>query len=919
MTGESAAHEIAKNLLSLISNQQAQGHTTTAESIRALLQAAEITYNISHGLPPAESLDGLDRDGICRWVESQITVSQEEAKRLVDSSHQPWLFQHRADIAWRYWKDYQKILERDLAPAAAHRLDETTDEILDLIPNPRRRGQWDTRGLVMGNVQSGKTANYLGLICKAADAGYRVVIVLTGLHNDLRSQTQERLDEGFVGRDTRNGFLHAPLCGVGLWQTAPMPFTFTSRMHNGDFSTTAAQSVGVPLDSDSVKVFVVKKNSTVLKNLIEWLKTAAPNPDSHDRIPGIPLLLIDDEADQASVNTSDAWDPDDEDHWATTINKRIRTILQLFDQSAYVGYTATPFANIFIPTGGESGPHGEDLFPRNFIVALEAPSDHIGPETLFGLSTQDDGEESDGLPLTRVVEGSNKWIPPKHKATHRIDKDLPDSLIEAIDSFILVCAARLLRMGDRIHHNSMLVHVTRFIDIQEQVATQIKNHLEELIGNLEVDNSAVPEVRERLRHLWERDFIPTSRHIAESSAHGVGTIHQFDEVAPHIRRVASRIETKILNGNSKDALDYVDSDGVGCSFIAIGGDRLSRGLTLKGLAVSYYARPSRMYDTLMQMGRWFGYRPGYLDLCRLYTTSEISEWYRAIALAVNELTAEFREMAELGGTPTDFGLRVRHHPDLMVTNRTKLRTGAMRQVTFSRGRAEVTTFEPSDRTSDFKDAELLVTELLEEYGPPDRPDPDGKGDFSWNGVAPKPVVSYLRRLEFRDAYSRSKSVEPKYLADYIEKVSQDGGLREWTILVKSKRDPETSSKIADLDIGLAFRSNQIKTPEGASSSEYYSIKSLIGSADEAFDLTEAEKSDARSQIGDDRLLTGRHIRRHRPRTRGLLILYFLEGDPSLGKLIQNPYTAFCMSFPDDGVAGGEIVYYYVNSVWQETE
>ena len=919
MTSESAAHEIAKNLLSLISGQQAQGHTTTAESIRALLQAAEITYNISHGLPPAESLDGLDRDGICRWVESQITVSQEEAKRLVDSSHQPWLFQRRADIEWRYWKDYQKILERDLAPAAAHRLDETTDEILDLIPNPLRKDQWDTRGLVMGSVQSGKTANYLGLICKAADAGYRVVIILTGMHNDLRSQTQQRLDEGFVGRDTRNGFVQAPLCGVGLWQTAQMPVTFTSRMQNGDFSTATAQSVGVPLDSDQVKVFVVKKHSTVLRQLIEWLKTAAPNPDTYDRIPGIPLLLIDDEADQASVNTSDTWDPDDDDHKPSMINERIRTILRLFDQSAYVGYTATPFANIFIPTGGESGPLGEDLFPRNFIVALEAPSDHVGPETLFGLSTQDDGEESDGLPLTRVVEDSDKWIPPKHKADHPIKRGPPNSLIEAIDSFILVCAARLLRMGDRTHHNSMLVHVTRFIKVQEQVGEQIKNHLKALVTSLEADNGDEPEVLDRLRDLWDRDFIPTSSHIAESSVHGGGTIHQFHEVAPHIYRAASRIETKLLNGNSKDSLDYVDSEGVGRSFIAIGGDKLSRGLTLEGLAVSYYARPSRMYDTLMQMGRWFGYRPGYLDLCRLYTTSQISEWYRAIALAVNELTGEFREMAAEGGTPADFGLRVRHHPDLMVTNRTKLRTGALRQVTFSRGRAEVTTFEPSDRTSDFKDAELLVTELLEGHGPPDRPDRNEKGDFSWNGVAPEPVVSYLRRLGLRDAYSRSKSVEPKYLADYIEKVSQDGGLREWTILVKSKRDPDTSSKIADLDIGLAFRSNQIKTPKGASSGEYYSIKSLIGSADEAFDLTEDERADARSQIGDDRLLTGRHIRRHRPRTRGLLILYFLEGDPALGKLIQNPYTAFCMSFPDDGVAGGKTVYYYVNSVWQETE
>jgi len=921
MSSEAATHDIAQRLLSLATEEVLREKPVTEHTLSQFLQVAELGYKISQELDLQDPLEGINRDQILNWVTAQVTITQETATVMTDRSHQAWLYQNRDEIDWAYWTDYRNLLAANASfgPQVIQRLDEVTDEILDLIPYPRKSGAWDSRGLVMGNVQSGKTANYLGLICKAADAGYRVIIILTGMHNDLRSQTQKRVDEGFVGKDTQHGFLDAPEYGVGrIRSRSQMPVTFTSQLQNGDFSRSSAQSVGVPLESDQVKIFVVKKHTTVLKTLADWLKSAAAGSGDDPKIDQVPLLLIDDEADQASVNTARTWDPSDEDHEPSKINSRIRTILDLFNQSAYVGYTATPFANIFIPPGGDDGPHGEDLFPRNFILALEPPSNHIGPEVLFGLAAEEGEPGSDGLPLTRVVADIEHWIKPKHKKDYVPDEQLPGSLVEAIDSFILSCATRLHRMDDRPHHNSMLVHVTRFVDVQERIENYVRNHLTELRRSLETDNSAAPEVIERLRHLWNRDFVPTSSRIVESPTHPDGEVHGFEEIRPYLRRATSRIQVKRISGSSKDSLDYYVSEGTGRSFIAIGGDKLSRGLTLEGLTVSYYARPSRMYDTLMQMGRWFGYRPGYLDLCRLYTTSEIADWYRAIARAVTELTEEFREMAEAGGTPEDFGLRVRHHPDLMITNRTKLRTGVRCQVTFSMGRGEVTTFNPADRHKDFEDAEKLIQELQDTYNNPSRPDPRQKGDYAWRNVSPDPVVGYLRRLGSRKAYSASKSVEPRYLAEYIEKVNRSGGLTDWTVLVKSIQSTDQRRSPAGIDTGLATRTNQTRTPDGDPSGSTYSIKSLIGSSDEAFDLTEEEMAAAQKAAGD-KTVTGRRIRRFRPRERGLLIIYFLAGDPPPEE-DDTPYTAFCISFPDDGdEAGGQTVYYYVNSTWQDYE
>ena len=914
---------VFRNLKTMVNNSvQNLQNMVTEELIRDLYDVAVLEARVQLGRDP----EGLDKEAICARMELEVNVFHGEARLLVgDDSHVPWLARRRADIEWSHWTLYREMISATLAPASLARLDDVTDRILDLMVDPATQGQWDTRGLVMGHVQSGKTNNYIGLINKAVDAGYRVVVILTGMHDSLRAQTQWRVDQGFVGRNTESGFAGAPTFGVGLHRPGRLqPTSFTTSDSTGDFRKTTANAIAMNIDDGGPKVFVVKKNVTILRNLREWLNTAANKPVGHERIPGIPLLMIDDEADQASVDTAGGAPPDDEEHDPSAINRAIRGILLDFEQSAYVGYTATPMANVFIPDIGSHPVHGQDLFPRSFIISLEAPSNHIGPAEVFGISDPDSDLEEDGLPLVRTIADIPEWLPDNHRTTTVPGPVLPGSLKRAIDSFIVVCAARLAREAGP-YHSSMLVHVTRFVDVQALVRDQIVAHIQDLLLSLRNDNSANPTVRNRLRALWDEDFSTTSAALAARQANGELAgheeirIHDFDEINEHLLTAASRIGVSQIAGTSKDVLDYRITDGVGHTAIVIGGDKLSRGLTLEGLSVSYYARPSRMYDTLMQMGRWFGYRPGYLDLCRMFTTSEIAGWYRFIALAIREMIGEFNEMARQGKTPREFGLRVRAHPALMVTNRTKLRSGERRRVTFSNTRPETTTFENDERTGNLSDAERLIGEITSNPDLPGRRDvPGAPGDRLWTGVPHEHVVGYLHRLADRSAYQNSRSVEPRYLAAYIERRTRDGGLTNWAVLLKSNTTPGAQRReFAELEIGISMRKNQNRLPGDLPDPADYSIKSLIGSRDEAADLDQAELAVAEELAPPGKDPVGHHFRSARSPEKSLLIIYLLhqDGDPQPDEI---PYTGFSVSFPDDRV-GGQQIEYIVNSVWQRLE
>mgnify|MGYP001750005327 FL=1 len=497
---------------------------------------------------------------------------------------QPWLRDFKAErkSTWDFWVRYKQYLseQKGFAPLVIQKLDEMSDRILDNLFNPQSTNiTIDKKGLVVGQVQSGKTANYTGLICKAADAGFNFIVVLAGILNNLRSQTQSRIDEGFLGFDTQYerayNINNTTKIGVGLIPgfDSAIANSYTTSLDSGDFNSRAANTAGFNFNAPQPIILVVKKNAAVLKRLNTWLKAQAGG----HKIANKSLLLIDDEADNASINTKK-----DKDLDPTAINKGIRTLIGQFNRSAYVGYTATPFANIFIAQD-ES-----DLFPRDFIINLPAPTNYIGPEKVFGTS-MDVEEEEDLLPIVVPISDYSTFIPEGHKKNDPKPTfaDIPESLKTAIKSFILTCAIRLAR-GQENKHNSMLIHVSRYQlwqnEIKELVAQQFSYYKQEIEAN-------DPSVLREFQDLLEHDYTETTNKIKNSTLSGINhclQVHQWKDIKPLLFKVVQKIEVKSINGSSGDVVDYQLNSKNGVSVIAIGGDKLSRGLTLEGLSISYF-------------------------------------------------------------------------------------------------------------------------------------------------------------------------------------------------------------------------------------------------------------------------------------------------------------------------------------------
>jgi hypothetical protein len=594
-----------------------------------------------------------DLEKLARSIETRYSVSMGLGAIVDDGSFEPWLDDVKKDIDPFYWKRYKKLLVKTGLPQdVVTKLDQVTDQILSRLGNPNKNVPWDRRGMVVGHVQSGKTANYTGLICKAADAGYRLIIVIAGIHNNLRNQTQERIDEGFIGRDTGRmaaASNRAKVIGVGEFEDDRVPVSLTTAL--ADFNKATANNNKSQIGSYNVPVvLVIKKNYRTLRNLIDWLKENSAKGD--EAMIDQPMLLIDDEADNASINTKFGKQA------VTTINGQIRDLLQTFHRSCYIGYTATPFANIFIDPEQDHEMHGEDLFPKHFIIGLDAPSNYFGGQKVFIDGMPEEGEPE----FLRFIDDNDDYLPMVHPIDQIID-ELPPSLHTALLAFLLARAVRNLR-GQSDKHSSMLVNASRFTGVQGLIRNRLHEALESILDSLRVNGSlgdgalADPEIAS-LHSVWSQEFS--------------GLEFTWPEVLSALLDAAAAAKVVEVNSRSQGALDYSSK---GQTVIAVGGFSLSRGLTLEGLTTTWFLRNTAMYDTLMQMGRWFGYRMGYEDVCRIWMPRAAIAWYSHIAEATDELHVELRRMQKAKLTPEQFGLAVRSHPSsLLVTARNKIGAG----------------------------------------------------------------------------------------------------------------------------------------------------------------------------------------------------------------------------------------------------
>lgn len=892
------------------------------------------------------------------------TFIGEASVLTANDGHVPWLDSRRDQIEWRFWERYRSyMIGRRLPNAAINSLNRVTDRALELLGDPTSDEPFDRRGMVVGDVQSGKTGNYTGLICKAADAGYKVIIVLAGLNNNLRSQTQIRLDEGFVGKvSVPLGESTSRFVGVGAIDPSLLVDWATNRLERGDFNLRVMSQTGHHPGGRPF-LLVVKKNDNVLQGVLDWIETTGNASDEHGRrFRGMPLLVIDDEADNASVDTRAqkfVHGVPDPKHKPSAINAKIRVILGRFDQASYVGYTATPFANIFIHPDAETGRMFQDLFPRDFIINMPTPDNYVGAARIFGTPADEEDEDAEvdeGLPaliksITDHAASKSRtetfgWMPPRHGIDHEPlwqgETVPPPTLRQALQAFALVVAARRAR-GQGREHNSMLIHVTRLRAVQRRVLEQVQEAMDELANAVRYGGT---DGVMTFRDLWEGEFAPVTAALGLEDC----PMTPWSEIEPALRATIETIKVREINGSSADVLDYDAPRDGGLNVIAIGGDKLARGLTLEGLSVSYFLRGSTMYDTLMQMGRWFGYRPGYLDLCRLYTTTDHVEWYGHIAQASEELRREFNRMEAIKATPSEFGLRVRSHPSLTVTSRAKMRHGTELKVAFAGDVSETTVFSLADRPlqENLAAADDLVRQLSTTAthvpDPVQRRDGDRfhrwEGSHLWTGVGPETILAFLHRFSTHEDASRANA---SILAKYIRKQVAKSELTDWNVLLLGGDGKEA------IELGGQTVRAIVRQPKGGyhqdpeqkkilrvfGTRDRFVIRRLLNPRDEAVDLDAGAYAEAMAETIAKPLKkrrpgaeppkqpSGVYLRSKRAPQTGLLLLYPLarraliehQGGQIEHTFLDVPHNPIGMgvSFPASDHA--KAVTYIVNSIY----
>ena len=852
------------------------------------------------------SVSDESAEALARKFEARHGVAMNIGSVLTgEDDYEPWLDHAKSDIESYYWDRYRKFLvAQNLSGQVITSLDVVTDTILGLLENPRKEGSWDRRGMVVGHVQSGKTSNYTGLICKAADSGYKVIIVIAGIHNNLRNQTQTRIDEGFIGFDSSRiqeatiGEGNTNVIGVGRFDPSRRPVWFTTSKR--DFNTVTATSVGTPLENlNQPAVFVIKKNTSTLKNMINWLK--GHNTQLNTASVTEPLLLIDDEADNASINTKRRTDE------ISKINGQIRELLRLFDRSCYVGYTATPFANIFVDPDSEDEMLGEDLFPRDFIISLDPPSNYFGASRVF---LDEDGD------CVRYIGDNEDVLPLRHKIDHHLT-EIPNSLATAVRTFVVARAIRLAR-GDIDQHNSMLVNTSRFVNVQQQLHNKIHELLYQISSSVRVNGA-----------------------LSESEAHSdkeIAVLHDvFNEEYAGICKVpwttvrsclwesVSPISVVQVNSGSSRPLDYSSHRKHGLNVIAVGGLSLSRGLTLEGLVISYFLRNSIMYDTLMQMGRWFGYRPEYEDLCRVWMPREAEGWYSHISESIEELREELRMMEAANATPNDFGLKVRSHPDtLVVTARNKMGTGRDHRVSIGLANHFIETarlhLDKSKQKQNLEAAVILSRRMCSVGKAPK----DGEkitGGRLIRGVPVSLVLDFLTKFK---NHPKSLYTETEPVRKYIEDRCVDE-LKHWDIYfpgIGETQARRSSLKTNCLGFELACQRRGVGSKSNSDTLDITNKQRVASRGVEKVGLSDEQINQAEKEYRE-RDRSGRNVKNYpdhiyrRERTYPLLIVHLLaiETDGHAQGL-REPVTAWSMSFPKTN-REEEKTEYVVNSRWFE--
>lgn len=705
-------------------------------------------------------------------------------------------------------------------------IDETSSKIISLLDNPGTPN-FSTRSLVVGYVQSGKTANMTAVAAKAVDANYKFVIILAGMTDALRSQTQARIESDLIDQNPDRWH---------RWTTIDMDFV-------------DSPDVGFPAPHPASRhIAVIKKNKWVLQRFLTKLLNT---PDQILR--NIPFLVVDDECDQASVNAARYRNE------VTQINDLIRRILHRMSRSAYIGYTATPFANVLIdPTVSVDRDHPDDLYPSDFIVALPRPANYFGAETLFGrglLDADDELPDSDGLDMIRVIEEEETEYlrPVRYQEREDFNLTITDSLDAAIRYYLMASAARCAR-GQTSSHSCMLVHTTVYVAPHFDAKLQISEHLQEMMNRLRTGDK---KLETELTRQWESEEC-----CVDSAMFGNERI-TFDMLLPHLADVMASVGVVVENGVSDERLDFSSQNP--CRYIVVGGSVLARGLTIEGLVVSFFLRTSSQYDSLMQMGRWFGYRPGYEDFPRVWMTRGMRDAFKELATVEAEIRGDIEVFRERDITPLDFAVRIRQIPGMSVTAKNKMLASQTCDISYSTEHIQTTRFRHRNETwltDNWETGGRLLDEVIKHCG---QPESVSRGRLSRR----VPVGCILRFISSYRTHESHRDFQASKVVEYIESQNERGEecLAFWNVgIVEPSAGQPSKSELGTIGkVRTVIRSLLWDTKDGDAD-----IKALMSRGDILIDCSSTRP------VADDSWRALKARRTEEDNELPLLLLYPIE-------------------------------------------
>jgi hypothetical protein len=655
----------------------------------------------------------------------------------------------------RIWGDVKRQLEGRLTTDDIKKVELSSTRLVNQLAAPALE-HVDSRGLVIGNVQSGKTTSFTSLSAMAMDGGYQILIVLAGTTNFLRKQTQKRMNREFVIQG-------------GAW------FSLTDL--DNDFAHQTSSPLPFMQATDRKTILVVKKNPTVLNRVINWFKLAPVTERQR-----CPVLIVDDEADQASVNTARG------NARRTAINRLLLETLETMPNSAYVGYTATPFANVLIDPTIQ-----QDLYPRSFISVLETPPAYFGSERMFGRPPmeEEDFEVVAELDIRREISNEDaEALQPKPRQVNAFCvNELPESLTAAIEYFVLSCAAREKRQGG-LTHMTMLIHTTAMARAHEVFRAPVSAYVNKIISAVRTKDLIMIE---KLKKRWEEECSKVSAQQFENEE------VSFNSILAKLSQHGFNVDVLIENYLSEDDLEFDDENPK--RQIVIGGNILSRGVTLEGLNVSYYARKVKAYDTLLQMGRWFGYRKGYEDYVRIWMTNDLFDWFRDVALVEQEIRRDIANYKNQNLTPLEATVRIRTHPQMLITAKNKMHAAVtvkgsyadrkmqMRHVVYKGNGVPERNFSTTDT-------------FIRSLGMHSSSDKKG---FQWDSIVAEKILSFLNEFNFPAA---SGDVGSASFREYVRKrvKNVDDAWNQWQVRLINIASNEVTEKIGEYQVRLANRS-----------------------------------------------------------------------------------------------------------------